>query len=242
MTDTLTPVQRRDASRRFLGAPRQYRNISRLPVPDPLHTRRRLRLFAPPPAPPSPQHGLRVCIWMHLVNGTGNSPSPGRPTPRVVKQDKSSVGSGDMTNTRSGPQRVRMSSGERPIGAAKGKQSDTEALCQPPPPPPASRPPPPALIPPLPSSPDAERRAERPPGAPALQQGLQGEGQDPERPLPVPQLGHDARIGYALPPTRISSQSLVHSVPPRPPKGLLLTTHIRVRPLLSGRWGVRAGS
>ena len=30
--------------------------------------------------------------------------------------------------------RVRMSSGERPIGAAKGKQSDTEALCQTPPP------------------------------------------------------------------------------------------------------------
>ena len=28
-----------------------------------------------------------------------------------------------------------MSSGERPIGAAKGTQSDTEALCQPPPPP-----------------------------------------------------------------------------------------------------------
>ena len=28
-----------------------------------------------------------------------------------------------------------MSSGERPLGAAKGKQSDTEALCQPPPPP-----------------------------------------------------------------------------------------------------------
>ena len=27
-----------------------------------------------------------------------------------------------------------MSSGERPIGAAKGKQSDTEALCQHPPP------------------------------------------------------------------------------------------------------------
>ena len=26
-----------------------------------------------------------------------------------------------------------MSSGERPIGAAKGKQYDTEALCQPPP-------------------------------------------------------------------------------------------------------------
>ena len=28
-----------------------------------------------------------------------------------------------------------MSSGERPIGAAKGTQSDTEALCQYPPPP-----------------------------------------------------------------------------------------------------------
>ena len=28
-----------------------------------------------------------------------------------------------------------MSGGERPIGAAKGKQSDTEALCQPPRPP-----------------------------------------------------------------------------------------------------------
>ena len=27
-----------------------------------------------------------------------------------------------------------MCGGERPIGAAKGKQSDTEALCQPPPP------------------------------------------------------------------------------------------------------------
>ena len=33
-----------------------------------------------------------------------------------------------------------MSSGERPIGAAKGKQSDTEALCHPPPPPPPPSP------------------------------------------------------------------------------------------------------
>ena len=72
---------------------------------------------------------------MHLDNGTGNSPSLGRPTPGVVKQDKSSGGSIDTTKTRSGPQKVRMSSGERPIGAAKGKQSDTKALCQPPPPP-----------------------------------------------------------------------------------------------------------
>ena len=26
------------------------------------------------------QHGVGVCIWMLLVNGTGNSPSPGQPT------------------------------------------------------------------------------------------------------------------------------------------------------------------
>ena len=71
---------------------------------------------------------------MPLVNGTGNSPSAGRPTPGVVKQDKSSRGSVDTTKTRLDPQRVRMGSGERPIGAAKGKKSDTEALCQPPPP------------------------------------------------------------------------------------------------------------
>ena len=73
---------------------------------------------------------------MQLVNTAGNSPSLGRPTPGVVKQDKSSRGSVDTTKTRSDSQRVRMSSGERPTGAAKGKQSDTEALCQPPPPPP----------------------------------------------------------------------------------------------------------
>ena len=26
------------------------------------------------------QHELGVCIWMHLFNGTGNSPSPRQPT------------------------------------------------------------------------------------------------------------------------------------------------------------------
>ena len=41
---------------------------------------------------------------------------------------------GGVTKTRSDPRSVRMSSGKRPIGAAKGKQSDTEALCQTPPP------------------------------------------------------------------------------------------------------------
>ena len=77
----------------------------------------------------------QVCIRMHLFNGTGNSPSLGQPTPGGVKQDKSSRGSVDTTKTRSGPRRVTMSGGERPIGAAKGTQSDTEALCQAPPPP-----------------------------------------------------------------------------------------------------------
>ena len=65
----------------------------------------------------------------------GQQSFSGTADPGVVKQDKSSGGSVDTTETRSGPQRVRMSSGERPIGAAKGKQPDTEALCQPPPPP-----------------------------------------------------------------------------------------------------------
>ena len=106
-----------------------------LPPPPPAHPQR-TQVSAGVGKPP---HGLGVCVWMPLVNGTGNSPSPGRPTPGVVKQDKSSGGSVDTTKTRSGPQRVRMSSGERPIGAAKGKQSDIQALCQPPPPPSAGR-------------------------------------------------------------------------------------------------------
>ena len=80
-------------------------------------------------------------MWAHLVNGTGNSPSPGRPIPRVVKQDKSPGGSTDTTKTRSDPQRVRTCSGEKPIGAAKGKQPNTMASRQPPRPPPSSGPP-----------------------------------------------------------------------------------------------------
>ena len=70
---------------------------------------------------------------MHLVNGTGNSPSSGTADPRS-SQNKSSRGSSDTTKTRLGPRRVRTRSGERPIGAAKGKQTNTKALCQPPPP------------------------------------------------------------------------------------------------------------
>ena len=64
----------------------------------------------------------------------GQQPVSGTADPGVVKQETSSRGSVDTTTTRSDPQRVRMSSGERPIGAAKGKQPNTEALCQPPPP------------------------------------------------------------------------------------------------------------
>ena len=71
------------------------------------------------------------CPWS---TARATAPSPGRPTPGVVKQDKSSGGCVDTTKTRSDPQRVRMSSGEGPMGAAKGEQSDTEALCPPPPP------------------------------------------------------------------------------------------------------------
>ena len=68
-------------------------------------------------------------------------PPPAIADPGVVKQDKSSRGSVDTTKTRSDPQRVRMSSGERPFDAAKGKQPITEALCQTPPapPPPAQK-------------------------------------------------------------------------------------------------------
>ena len=43
----------------------------------------------------------------------GQQPVSGTADPGVVKQDKSSRGSFDTTITRSGPQRVRMSSGER---------------------------------------------------------------------------------------------------------------------------------
>ena len=59
------------------------------------------------------QRGAGSCLWSHAP-----PPPPG---------------SVDTTKTRSDPQRVRMSSGEGPIGAAKGKQPNTEALCQPPP-------------------------------------------------------------------------------------------------------------
>ena len=64
----------------------------------------------------------------------GQWPVSGTADPRVVKQGKSSRGSVDTTRQSSDPQRVRMFSGERPVGAAKGKQLSTKASCQTPPP------------------------------------------------------------------------------------------------------------
>ena len=58
----------------------------------------------------------------------------GKADPGVVKQNKSSRGSVDMTKRCSDPQWVGMCKGERPIGAAKGKPTKTMASCQPPPP------------------------------------------------------------------------------------------------------------
>ena len=62
--------------------------------------------------------GASGCTWS---TARATAPSPGQPTPGVVKQDKSSGGSVDTTKTRSDPQRVRMSSGERPVGAANNQ-------------------------------------------------------------------------------------------------------------------------
>ena len=93
----------------------------------------------PPPSPTTGAHKSPPPDSEGACGCTGSTarataPSPGRPTPGVVKQDKSSGGSVDTTKTRSDPQRVRMSSGERPIGAANGQQTNTMASCHPPPP------------------------------------------------------------------------------------------------------------
>ena len=68
---------------------------------------------------PGQRHG------QHPISGTAN--------PGVVKQDKSFRGSVDTTRTPSDPQWVGMCSGERPMGAGKGKQTNTLASCQTPP-------------------------------------------------------------------------------------------------------------
>ena len=81
------------------------------------------------------QRGFGVCNWMHRVNGTGSSPSPGQPTPGVVKQDKSSGGSVDATKTRSDPQRVRM---WRQANRHRQRQTTEYRGLVPSPPPPSS--------------------------------------------------------------------------------------------------------
>ena len=106
---------------------------ARLVPPAPLAIPPSLRMHTPVLESANPRMDSECASGCTRSTARATAPSLGRPTPAVVKQDKSSGGSVDTTKTRSGPQRVRMSSGERPVGAAKGKQSDTEALCQTPP-------------------------------------------------------------------------------------------------------------
>ena len=89
-----------------------------------------------------------------------------------------------------------MSSGERPIGAAKGKQPNTEALCHPPPPPESAQGP---SLPP-------------PEGAPRGRTVLCCEGQAPS---PVVHPGHPASPALSLPRVRAPA------APPYPPRVLV---------------------
>ena len=99
-------------------------------LPIPWRPARIMRKGTPRGCPPSSwTWGMHPDSLWSTARAT--APSPGRPTPGVVKQDKSSGGSVDTTKTRSGPRRVRMSSGEGPIGAAKGTPTSTMASCQP---------------------------------------------------------------------------------------------------------------
>ena len=81
--------------------------------------------------------GHEFCtVWADKCLVRGGEEGDGHlvtPPPPQVKRDKSSRGSIDTTNTCSDPQRVGMCSGERPIGAAKGKQIKTMASCLSPP-------------------------------------------------------------------------------------------------------------
>ena len=45
-----------------------------------LQTKTHQRVIPTRPPGAAAQHGLGVCIWMHVVNGTGNSQSLGHPT------------------------------------------------------------------------------------------------------------------------------------------------------------------
>ena len=76
---------------------------------------------------------VNPCPPLHPVNGTGNSPSLGRPTPGGVQQDKSSRGSVDTTQARSDPRRVGLCSGERPIAPPKANNQHHGLVPTPPP-------------------------------------------------------------------------------------------------------------
>ena len=89
---------------------------------------------APPPPPPpcyplDPRPNGRTSIRMGAYY-RGGTPPPPAPTHTTKPNTQPN---------RSDPQRVRMSTGERPLGAAKGeqpnKQTNKQPLCQPPPPP-----------------------------------------------------------------------------------------------------------
>ena len=81
-----------------------------------------VKCFGRRPTPPRP---LRILFCRALARG----PRRALGFPKAA----SSRGSVDTTRTPSNPQRVGLCTGDRPIGAAKGKQ--TMASCTPPPPP-----------------------------------------------------------------------------------------------------------
>ena len=105
-----------------------------------------------PPAPPPDSEGASGCPWS---TARATAPSPGRPTPGVVKQDKSSGGSVDTTKTG-----VTEGQNEQWREANRCRQRQTVRYrgLVPTPPPPGStnrtlslcRAPPPFLIPPPP--------------------------------------------------------------------------------------------
>ena len=114
------------------------------PPPPPSRSFSEPSFFTPNPTAGQPTHRStsggfpwqKTHMYVHPEVSTGILLQPlwRTPPPPPPKQDKSSRGSVDTTKTCSDPQRVRMSSGERPIGTAKGKQPNTKALPRPPPP------------------------------------------------------------------------------------------------------------
>ena len=70
-----------------------------------------------------PRPGPSPCLCAASVSSPGAI--GGTPPPFCIRY---------TTKTRSDPRRVRMSSGERPMGAAEDTEPNTEALCHPPPP------------------------------------------------------------------------------------------------------------